>query len=374
MRNRSRNSYSRITIPARYTHYPVGGDVKVSDPYDATVCTSTEIMIDSEHGDRVHTLACTHRKAMVPNFMPVKYQKFLFWQGPNNTLPVYQDQYVWTTAALYGGDPGLIVTNSHAEAAGDLIAGRLNGEVLTPVFFNELPQMKDTYQELTNRKFGVKKFANKFLAYEFGVRPFLKDLSDLRESWSKIQAHVDYVNNHQVSPAVMTARTGTTSGYYQHWRPIDGAGSKESVQIDWVGKQRSYVKGHFFRQYTTTDEIKASLDYYGGRILNNVWESIPYSFIVDWFFDCGGLISRLHPKFQEPCFKLVDSGSIHKAQLIVPTERWDDEANRVAVIGFSNVTYFSRIAGAPLTPTSLLGSGLSPMKTALGIALALQRA
>lgn len=374
MRQRSRQNLVSVTVPTTYLNYATGEKILSSNAYRVNVVEQDEYMEDVITGDFFHTNVCLHRKARLSGTVPVLIRKILGYQDDAKKMPIVQEAYYFGTAGYGSSQPTVTVNTSHTAAVRDMILGHLNGEVLTPVFFKELPELKSTYAELVKKEFGVKKFANKFLAYNFGILPFLSELKSLKQSYSKIRQHVESVQQAQGSNQLVKkmAVSGDVGGSYLYRRPI-GKNTYRYDPLCWEGRAKSHVRGRYFRQYTTADAIRASLDYYGGRILNNVWEAIPYSFVVDWFFSVGDMISYLHPQFQIPCFQVLDSCSIVKAHLNIPYEVWDDVADTAKTICTSELSYFKRVTGAAITPNSLAGPGLSNMRTALGVALIIQK-
>ena len=140
----------------------------------------------------------------------------------------------------------------------------------------------------------------------------------------------------------------------------------------WQGRRLTIVKLLYTRRLEQGDAIRAALDYYGAHIAAIGWEKLPYSFVADWFFDIGGIIDMLEPKFQVPCTRVLSTCNITKASLSVPVLNWDSVSKVAVSLGSQDISYFSRDA-APVSFNTLFGAGFSVNRASIGAALYLQK-
>lgn len=268
--------------------------------------------------------------------------------------------------------PDVVYSISDANRFSACVNQTLSGSVLAPIVISELPQIKGTYDSLKAREFGVRSFANKYLAYKFGVAPFLPDLIKLANGSEVISQHILKVN---VSKGVTTKSkltVGKVSGFAT-WRRPTGFGTSNTEPVAWQGHCYTVVRTEVFRRYSEQDRLNLFADYYGGALLNVAWERIPYSFVVDWFANIGEVIDYVQPKFQPQMARLKTGCTIVKASVSLPVQTWSG----FGPIGLGNREWqaFSRMPCPDITPSSLLsnGSGLTLSKIAIGGALLLQK-
>lgn len=268
--------------------------------------------------------------------------------------------------------PGVVYSISDANRFSACVNQTLSGQVLTPLFLAELPEIKGTYNTLKERKFGTKAFANKYLAYKFGVAPFLSDLIKLANGSEVISQHILKVNASKGVTMKTKLSVGKVSGFATWQRPT-GFGTSRTEPISWQGQCYTVVRTKVFRRYTEQDRLNLYADYYGGALLNVAWERIPYSFVVDWFANIGEIIDYIQPKFQPQMAKLETGCTIVKASISLPVQTWSGSGP--VGLGSREWTVFSRTPCPDITPSSLLsnGSGLTLSKVTIGGALLLQK-
>lgn len=149
--------------------------------------------------------------------------------------------------------------------------------------FRHIMSLFSKWEGLTN------KVAEGHLSWQFGVKPFREDVKKLHK----------VLVDHQSILEDFVTRTGTVQKrYYREKLPV--------VETDsgWQGlaglyhlRARAYLKEHckynatMTYMYTCPDmnewkmKVKALLDMLGLRLTPSViWEAIPFSFVVDWFF------------------------------------------------------------------------------------------
>lgn len=367
MRSRTRTTYEyRYSQPTYYLSETTGKREFVYNPnlHKRPVCIET--MTDDIGRGRA-TKYCMHQKSTCTA------KGDLSWRTLSGNAP----NRVFQSVTLFGQPyhaVGMVVTTSVSEAQAyrDMVNGAFNEQVLAPVFFKELPELKSTFNELRKAEFGVKSFANKFLAFKFGILPFIGDLSNMYSMHKNIQNHIKVVNEAgRGQKFVQHCKVGSISGHDSILVPTSSNTSVVNTS-QWLGSVRGYLKGFYSRRYTRGDEINAYLDTFGANLLACGWEAIPYSFVVDWFLQIGDYINYLVPKHQEPMVTVLDSGTLVKASISLPLVWWDDYTNSPVNFGARNTKYFLRTPSAPV-PSSILGSGLTLSRLSTAAAMIIQK-
>lgn len=367
MRTRSRSTTTDSYDQPTYYYYERSGrTVLVYNSSKVSRTVSIETMTDDPSASRA-TKFCEHKRSVCTA------DGRMSWRYLSGTKPNRVFQSVTLFDVPYHAS-GMVITTSvsGATAYRDMIMGAFNDSVLAPVFFKELPEVKSTFTELRSAGFGRKSFANKFLAFKFGVLPFIGDLVKMYELSGKITEHINTVNNSKRDkPFKQSTPCGSVSGSASVNVPTSST-SSTAVSVAWKGSQKGYLKGIYSRRYDRGDEINMYLDAFGANLLACGWEAIPYSFVVDWFFSIGDYINYLTPKNQVPCVTVLDSGVCTRASISLPLVWWDDRSDVPVNYGARNTTYFMRSPNAPV-PSSILGNGLTLSRASTATALILQK-
>lgn len=371
MRTRARDTVVKVHTGQQRLRMKVSGtEATLSQGSYINVTTDASYMEDTT-GDHVHTNYCLHKRAIISSPRRIDVAT-LYKQGANENDWYYIISPQGMTQPEMAGQPTVTQSVSQSQASKMMVEGSLSGSVLAPVFLKELPEGKQTWNSLKEKGFGAKKFANKFLAYKFGILPFIGDLGKLRGFHGAIQKHVNFINRSYRTIITRDTTCGSLSGFERYLYPTSKSGY-ELKETHWEGSVKAKCRLLVVRQYQRQDIVNAYVDLYGGNILSNAWEMIPYSFVVDWFFSVGDVISQLQPKLQVPCCVPLDGCSVIKATLIRPSLVWDDLTNGAKLIGTSTTTYFRRTSGVGSLTPSFMGEGLTFSRALVAGALAIQK-
>lgn len=223
-----------------------------------------------------------------------------FW-GPTPNPAHYWDNYPCVPSRVVSG-VSLPTAPSTSAAAATLVA-RTNPSrpsVLLPTFIFELRELPDLV-----RKLGVgalKGAADLNLRYQFGIRPFLSDLKKLilfqAATERKLQELVSLRRNgglrsrytiaHDVATRVdakTLIQSSPTSLYRQS--------SVTTTRRIW-GSAR-WVPSELLRHTDSSDMASLSrklvLGLHHSQVTLNVWEALPWSWLVDWFTNTGDLLT-----------------------------------------------------------------------------------
>lgn len=366
MRGRTKLNHTTLLIPGTYITDTYGNTVNLSNPYSRDTISSASSMSDYDNGDHVTPNECIHSSVTAVGGVTMLSQQW----DPSYTyhFPVYP-----TVSGAPTVEPTVTTTLSQSKALEEILKGNLSDSVLAPVTFKELPQMRTIHKQLIGKGFGAKSFANRFLAYKFGILPFVKDLTDLWALQSKIARHLKFVEENYNTRVKVKMSTGTVKYECGYYKPTsDVAGTYETARGS--GSSVAHANLTIVRRYTTGDIIRTYLDAYSGGLLNVIWEAVPYSFVVDWFVDVGGVINALQPRFQVPCAVVNSFCNCVKASCNVPLYEWDGPNATGRAVRFGDLSYkFFHRTVEPVSASTVLGSGLSWSKGLVGGALAIQK-
>lgn len=145
------------------------------------------------------------------------------------------------------------------------------------------------------------KGAEGHLTWSFAVKPFISDASEIYRQLTNYQAIIDD----------FLERRGKIQKRYYREVSLDET-SEDTVWGNWTNWVIRRVKSKYTMTATMTytytapdldtlsDQMKAFRDITGLRFTAaNVWEAIPFSFVVDWFFRIGDWLEN----FQEPLIR-----------------------------------------------------------------------
>jgi hypothetical protein len=240
------------------------------------------------------------------------------------------------------------------------------------MYVRDLPEMHNTVKVLEEKGFGLKSFSNRFLAYKFGILPFVGDLTKLAGHWSDVREHIRQVDSTVGTVVSGKATAGSITGH-QTYQVYDSSGAVLLRDADWQGTVVTKVKTKVKRRYTAQDTLNAYADRYTGNIGSLGWDLIPYSFVVGWFVDVKGILEMVVPKHQVPMAELVSSTTCIKAHCNIPITTYDSRYHTVGYFGDRSLTYFHR-EPVDLTPNTIIGGGgLDISRTVTGLALIFQR-
>jgi len=362
MRNRVKYSYSDILLEPLYDETPPNGPVMIALGSTGQVASHCSVLEDTNNGKRRPNSACTHRTVTVPA------KSVKVWQGSRYR---WYESHRYTSASDFSGGPGVSVNPSQANAVRNVIDQTLSSDNTAPMYVRDLPEARRTVQSLEGKGFGLKSFSNRYLAYKFGILPFVGDLTKLAGHWSDVREHIRQVDSTVGTVVKGRVTAGSVTGH-QTYQRYDSSGAVLQDQAMWRGSVVTKVKTKVMRRYTTQDTLNAYADRYTGNIGSLAWDLIPYSFVVGWFIDVKGILEMVVPKHQVPMAQLVSATTCIKAHCNIPITTYDSRYHTVGYFGDRCLTYFHR-EPVDLTPNTVLGGGLDIARTATGLALIFQR-
>jgi hypothetical protein len=195
-------------------------------------------------------------------------------------------------------------------------------------FLAELRDIKRMFELWKGSKLLHENAAAGYLNWELGWRPFLGDLQKMiriifdvklaLRIWNFDAKHKQVYTRHANMKSYIADIQGDT-GYVKdtimdrYWNSAMGAYVKHVITRREIDNSEVFFHLHYQPQYTQLKfwEQKLAFEYevYGiNQGFSIVWEAIPYSFVVDWFWDVGKFLEQFESHPFELNYKIVDFG------------------------------------------------------------------
>lgn len=306
-------------------------------------------------------------------------------------------------------------------ALGQQVKGIVDSKSLLGVTFRELPQtirmvrnpfglLKGDWRSFARNLSGkqlAKGGANLWLEYQYGWKAAYNDVITFAKTLAKLQSELYKYKNttgrqcSRTSTKVQSAPSPTVSD--EAWSAI-----KNDVAVN--GYRTHYPAARIVfdspivqariscyasdRLNDSMSSLERSLHAFGltaDEVVDTLWESLPYSFVVDWFVNTDRILH--YPQFKESIRTLTSAevSNLGYATKVTLPYRVDLMANAVhdsmaiaygqhgvgsnEIKAHGSITIFTRRAGLPSDINASIwnSAGLSLTKTASGVALILQR-
>jgi len=252
-------------------------------------------------------------------------------------------------------------------------------EVSIVNFLWELREVKGLVPKLTRNL--LKLVASTNLAFEFGIKPMIKDLQALANIVSSVEKRLQWLRSTrgrrvrigfsknvdlQTSPSIFResqyAHGGSSS--YLAFRPT---GHRADIRAG----------GYLVHRLEGLDDAWSSAKVLASALgFNNpvgiVWEAIPYSFLIDWFTRVGSLIAKLAVQPFEGSWDVSDvTWSITRR---CDFECWQEfEVSPFYLRGSGYCESYYREPGLPVTSALLSSGSLTTRQQGLALSLIAQR-
>jgi len=183
-------------------------------------------------------------------------------------------------------------------------------------FVYELGEIKSLLRWWSRGKSYLRNLGDAYLNYSFGLRPFLMDLKNLatglftvRDRLIALKAGAGKLNVRRYSEEDGNL---TSSVITPH--------TANDVKRDWTVNHVKYTATMTYTyQYPDIDSdlegLYALLDAIGLNLNPQIiWDAIPYSFVVDWFFNVGDFLAQLRKKWVPVTITIKEFGVSVKMQ------------------------------------------------------------
>lgn len=249
-------------------------------------------------------------------------------------------------------------------------------------FLYELKDLKGMIPKI--EKSMTRTASSNFLAYNFGVAPFVGDVKKMMALTTAIDKRL----KHLVETAGKEVRLSFS-------RALDGSHvpdliGKQAHPSSQPGATLNFRKMAYSGKFQVTGKLFQKLeilsDPLGGMKafaaatgFNNpaaiVWEAIPYSFVADWFFSIDKQIDRLAIQPFGGEYRVTDVGWSIKEQVKFSVSQafYLSHGNTETVLGYLDVQRYQRYPGLPMSSALLTDGTLNPKQLVLGLALLEQR-
>jgi len=314
----------------------------IKDPSDTTDgkvkwdIISTETMTDQSNGlARNRFSDCQHSKMLAARFDPDTFTRqavtnpgqYLWWDQSLSKgsaawgSPKYPEQ-AWN---YLGGYTGNVDWFPLIEALGQNVKGLVESKSLLGVTLRELPEAirmvrnpfgllkKDWRKYAHNSPAAVlaRKGSNLWLEYQYGWKATYSDIKQFIKTAAKYTSSLDRYFNHgwrryskmaesiisAPSPTIPDAtwdslRTSVYNGYTGNPHLLARIKYHQAMRKANIG---CYATDVLNRQVSSFNKLLYAYGLTGDKLLDTIWEAIPYSFVVDWFVNMDRVIS--YPRF-----------------------------------------------------------------------------
>lgn len=191
---------------------------------------------------------------------------------------------------------------------------------------------------------------NQHLNYNFGWKPFLRDLKAFRKAVDGFDSRLRRFVNNEMRPLVR--RSSQPSGNTQ----LSGTTAVGPCTLSWnlnyeITRSSSFMFHYELPKYSDEEfRWRAWADALGANpTAANVWALVPWSFVVDWFVDVGGFLDTFSTDWLEPVVvylqaccsvKVVGEASV----TLTGPSSWGSPTGKLATERFS---VYTRNVGVP---------------------------
>jgi hypothetical protein len=311
-----------------------------------------------------------------------------YWIDGNHVTTTKTLQYTtafWTTLdhwdlkPVFAPWPSEAILSEQAAVAFNKFHDQIPQETLLANFLWELKDMGSMIPKLERSI--SKTVASNFLAYNFGIAPFVADVKtflSVAETVSKrleylrktlgqtIDLHYDYVMPLQADHVItMGIGAGVPSGFNVEFRQVGYKG-----KIHFAAKLLQNLED-LAGILAMPKALAAALG------LNNpaaiLWEAIPYSFVVDWLFNLSKQLNRFAIQPFGGEWRLTDVGYSIKEEwyyvVYIDFSAYDAVRNLPYNLGTMKVSRYIRNPGLPVTSVFATDLSLTPKQQMLSAAL-----
>jgi len=308
------------------------------------------------------------------------------WTDWNHVVEkVHRDFTPWWIDTCYQWPPEDALAGPAGEAFNEF-----SSQIPTDVSIaNFLYELKDLKGIIPNLRDGLAKGLNNgYLSWNFGIKPMLSDIGKLRNVVENVQKRLDWLRRNYGKPVKINF---ARNNIWQHpnlnefpdiadvatlFLPPGQWSVLESYRADFK------ASGILTQRLIGLDDSLAVLKSLAAALgLNNptaiVWEAIPYSFVVDWFFRLDDWIDQLAISPFKGTWDI--NGVTHSIKIQAKVGLWyrgnqpfaPAQQNPWVKLYTVDVTGYQRMLGLPVKRSAL--SALTPDQQKLLGSLIIQR-
>lgn len=256
-----------------------------------------------------------------------------------------------------------------------------------PNFLYELKDMKSMIPSIDRLSLS-KTAANNFLGFEFGIQPFISDIKGiiaLSDSVQKRIKHLISVNN-QSTRLSFNKELDLSSEPVTHYLSLISNSTDWSTRTDWdlqFKRLSAHVSFHcgaklfqdlrdLSSSLSTLKALTASSGF--SSPLRAVWNAIPYSFVVDWFFHVGKILDSLTIQPFGGEYRVTDISYSVKSECFYEVNQVSEQSPSFTYkVGGVRCKSYIRRSGYPASSLFLTSGMLDPTKQVLLLAMLEQK-
>lgn len=244
---------------------------------------------------------------------------------------------------------------------------------------NFLYELRDIKGMIPKIERSISKTASSnFLAFEFGVKPFIGDVQKMLTLMEVVSKRLKHLSD--------TAGKEVTLSFSRKVEEPTGPSILSIPVPEWgSGANYEFRRVSYSGKFTASSKLIQNLDilsdtngllkgYAAALGLNNpiaiVWEAIPYSFVIDWFFKVGKLLDTLSIQPFGGEWSLRNTTSSFKDEyLYIMSQDFFPPRNVKTQVGQARIRRYSRSVGLPVSSVFATDLTLTPKQQALSLAL-----
>lgn len=257
--------------------------------------------------------------------------------------------------------------------------------VSLPNFLYELREMKSMIPSIEKTSLS-KTAANNFLAFEFGVKPFISDIKAILELSSKVEkrlqhllsvnrkaTRLSYNKDQDLSNEPLTYYlSGVSIGPNTQQSIFDLEFKRVSARLQLHIGAELYQDLQGLSDSMSTMKALASSGGFSSPA-RVVWNAIPYSFVVDWFFHVGKLLDTLTIQPFGGEYSVYNVGYSIKSECVYYVSQVHRGVNSSDPLGTVSMKSYIRRPGYPMTSLFLTNASLDPKQQVLALAMLEQK-
>lgn len=198
----------------------------------------------------------------------------------NISSPRYSPSYVVNKFAMLGRFDYLGLNNLEAIDFGELAMSASSKVIANHVnmiaFIKDLKDPKSLIPKLKNLR-NLKTYGNNYLTYKYGVLPTISDLNEIRSALLRRLPYLDK-NGFKTYNAAHVA--SDSFGRY-------------TIELEQRIKLAIESEDNAFQGLIQSLESVGMFPTF-----ENIWDLVPYSFVLDWFIDVGDMLERIDTRLR----------------------------------------------------------------------------
>jgi hypothetical protein len=227
---------------------------------------------------------------------------------------------------------------SPGELASEAVATLDSNSINMFEFLQGLKRPQDLVPKLKNLS-KLKTHAGNYLGVQYGILPTVSDLETLKEAiMGSARPYYD-VNNYRV----------LTAGH-------SAASQHDSYHVSVTNRIKLAINDMDPALFTLSERLR---DIGGFPSINNLWELVPYSFVIDWFINVGDMLEAIDTRFRMSTLPIIYATSSSK--IIIEPDA-DEALLNVGAYGTVKIVLYDRNVSesAPTPPLTFEASNELP--------------